>query len=240
MAGVFAVLICFVGYLVQRGYRLGIVEAIATTIFIGFACDYCVHIAQVHSAQRGGGGGGRGAERLTRTLVHAGPSLYGAALTTVGAALPLLFCFVVVFRQMGEFISVCTCFSFAVALTLIAPAVCVAADVAAACRRSPGPAGGRGSAIIGPKPAVSAGLVGTLAAWLRRRSPRRKVNVANFAAGGDGLLGTRRTSGSSSWSSSSNSVCPPDVGTARLDEGGTALSEQSGLANAAFANIWRA
>ena len=189
----------------------------------------------------GGGGGPRGAEHLTLTLVHAGPSLYGAALTTVGAALPLLFCYVVVFRQMGEFISVCTCFSFAVALTLIAPAVCVAADVAAACRRSPGPAGGRGSAITGPKPAVSAGLVGTLAAWLRRRSPRRKVDVANFAAGSDGLPGSRRTSGSSSWSSSSKSACPPDVGSARLDDkGGTALSEQSGLANAAFANIWRA
>ena len=48
----------------------------------------------------GGGGGPRGAEHLTLTLVHAGPSLYGAALTTVGAALPLLFCYVVVFRQV--------------------------------------------------------------------------------------------------------------------------------------------
>ena len=199
-------------------------------------------LASCPAAQRGGGGGGgRGAERLTRTLVHAGPSLYGAALTTVGAALPLLFCYVVVFRQMGEFISVCTCFSFAVALTLIAPAVCVAADVAAACRRTPWSAGGHGSAIARPKPATSASLAGTLAAWLRRRSPRRKVDVANFAAGSDGLPGSRRTSGSSSWSSSSKSACPPDVGSARLDDkGGTALSEQSGLANAAFANIWRA
>ena len=95
-----------------------------------------------------GGGGPRGAERLTRMLVHAGPSLYGAALTTVGAALPLLFCYVVVFRRMGEFISVCTGFSFAVALTLIAPAICVAADFAGGCRRQPsqpGSADGRGS-----------------------------------------------------------------------------------------------
>ena len=213
VGGVFAVLACFVGYLEQRGYGLGIVEAIATTIFIGFACDYCCHVAQARSSVRlrlsrsrsrslrletslsapracahssinplaslcpspsrqvhasvavrsggggdgggggGGGGGGegeggggpRGAERLTRMLVHAGPSLYGAALTTVGAALPLLFCYVVVFRQMGEFISVCTGFSFAVALTLIAPAVCVAADLAGGCRRQQGSADGRGS-----------------------------------------------------------------------------------------------
>ena len=46
---------------------------------------------------------------------------------------------------MGEFISVCTCFSFAVALTLIAPATCVAADLAGGCRRLPGAADGRGS-----------------------------------------------------------------------------------------------
>ena len=261
-------LICFVGYLAQRGYGLGIVEAIATTIFIGFACDYCCHVAQVRSFASlslsrsrslglglglglgrslglriepilsspqanphilatllarlrlnpslqvhasvtarggggdGGGGGPRGAEHLALTLVHAGPSLYGAALTTVGAALPLLLCYVVVFRQMGEFISVCTCFSFAVALTLIAPAVCVAADVAAACRRPPGSAGGRGSAIASPKLAAS-GLAGTLAARLGRRSLCRKVDVAKLAAGGDSLPGTHRTSwSSSSWSSS--------------------------------------
>ena len=135
---------------------------------------------------------------------------------------------------MGEFISVCTCFSFAVALTLIAPAVCVAADVAAACRRSPGSAGGRGSATASPKPATSAPLAGTLAAWLRRRCSRRKVDVAKLAVGGDGLTSTRRTSSlsnSSNWSSSSSSsVCPPpDVGSARLGTGGTT--------NAALANI---
>ena len=160
----------------------------------------------------------------TRTLMHAGPSLYGAALTTVGAALPLLFCYVVVFRQMGEFISVCTGFSFAVALTLIAPAVCVAADVAAACHRSPGSAGGRGGPMASPKPARSVTLAGALAARLRRRSPHSKVDVAKHAAGGDGLPATRRSSGlssSSSWSSSSSSgACPPYGGSGRLGEGG--------------------
>ncbi len=39
LTGVFAVLVCFIGYLVERGYDLGVIEAIATTIFIGFACD---------------------------------------------------------------------------------------------------------------------------------------------------------------------------------------------------------
>ena len=37
MASVCAVLIAFAGYLVRRGYLVGIVEAISISIFIGFA-----------------------------------------------------------------------------------------------------------------------------------------------------------------------------------------------------------
>jgi len=114
LAGVLAVLVCFVGYLVERGYELGVVEAIATTIFIGFACDYCVHVAQVQRSSHGS---------FARVLEHAGPSLYGAALTTAASAAPLMLCEVVLFQQMGEFIVVCTAISLLVALTLIAPVV---------------------------------------------------------------------------------------------------------------------
>ena len=114
LVGVFAVLICFIGYLVERGYELGVIEAIATTIFIGFACDYCVHVAQVHRSAAGS---------FRHTLEHAGPSLYGAALTTTASAAPLLACEIVLFKSMGEFICVCTAFSLFVALTLIAPIV---------------------------------------------------------------------------------------------------------------------
>ena len=75
-----------------------------------------------------------------------------------------------------------------------------------------------------PKPATSVTLAGALAARLRRRSPRSKVDVAKHAAGGDGLPATRRSSGlssSSSWSSSSGSgACPPYGGSGRLGEGG--------------------
>ena len=50
-----------------------------------------------------------------------GPSLYGAALTTVGSGLPLLWCDVLLFRQMGELICVCCALSFFIALTLHLP-----------------------------------------------------------------------------------------------------------------------
>ena len=114
VAGVVVVLTCFLGYLAERGYSLGVIEAIATTIFIGLACDYCVHVLQVHRSGTG---------ELTHTLAHAGPSLFSSALTTAGAAAPLLFCRIAPFRTLGEFIVACTVLSLAVALTLIAPLI---------------------------------------------------------------------------------------------------------------------
>ena len=107
MGGVVVVLGAFFAYLVARGYAFGMVEAIAITIFIGFACDYCVHVAQIHrSAAAVPPRRLSGAGALQRTLTHAGPALLSSALTTAGSALPLLLCNILVFRQMGEFIAV--------------------------------------------------------------------------------------------------------------------------------------
>ena len=127
VAGVLVVLTCFLGYLAERGYSLGVIEAIATTIFIGLACDYCVHVLQVHRS---------GSGELTHTLMHAGPSLFSSALTTAGAAAPLLFCRIAPFRTLGEFIVACTVFSLAVALTLIAPVVSLCGQCGRCGRRT--------------------------------------------------------------------------------------------------------
>ena len=143
-------------------YALGVVEAIATTIFIGIACDYCVHVCSVAANVQGTGGRGyrvqgtgvhvcsvaanvrahghrprecmgestrngedpassAAAAAMAQLLGHAGPSLYGAALTTVAAAAPLLVCDVLIFRQMGEFIMVVTVLSLLISLSLVAP-----------------------------------------------------------------------------------------------------------------------
>lgn len=154
--GVVAVLICFVGYLTQRGYVMGVVEAIATAIFIGFACDYAVHCAQVQCAHHGHEDDHHRSESpvvhsntepvrvevvdkqagssLARALCHAGPSLYSAALTTLSAAAPLLFTRIVIFRQLGEFLVVCTVFSFFIALTFIAPLIDASVSCQAHCQ----------------------------------------------------------------------------------------------------------
>ena len=119
-------------------YALGVVEAIATTIFIGIACDYCVHVCSVAANVRAHGHRPRdcmgestrngedpassaAAAAMAQLLGHAGPSLYGAALTTVAAAAPLLVCDVLIFRQMGEFIMVVTVLSLLISLSLVAP-----------------------------------------------------------------------------------------------------------------------
>ena len=135
MGGVLVVLACFMGYLVQRGGALGVMEAIAATIFIGFSCDYAVHVLQAH---RNGG------HRLAVTLAHAGPSLTSAALTTAGAAAPLLFARIMLFRTFAEYIIVCTVLSLAVSLTLIAPLI----DICTA-RETPRPVAAQAGAPLG-------------------------------------------------------------------------------------------
>ena len=133
MCGVLLVLICFVGFIVQRGYPLGVIEAIAITIFIGLGCDYMAHVMQTnrllaqHCAQLSP------SARLHTLLEHVGPSLYGAALTTIGAALPLLFCRILIFRQLGEFIVACTAIALGLALTFFVPLFAVAADLRRLC-----------------------------------------------------------------------------------------------------------
>ena len=149
--GLAAVLNIFFAYLTVRDYTFGMIESIAITIFIGFACDYCVHIAQTHICTIAEIGSLDAVHKIKRTLGHAGPALFSSALTTAGSALPLLFCNIFVFRQMGEFIAVCcrpsvrgknthshiylsslqicTTSSFVVTLTLLVPLLCVTNDI---------------------------------------------------------------------------------------------------------------
>lgn len=115
VGGVLVVLILLTAYFVKAGRALGIIEAIATTLFIGLACDYCVHVLLAYRSEK--------QATLASTLRHAGPALYGAALTTAGSAVPLLFAQVLPFRRFAEYIIVCTVLTLAVALFLIAPLV---------------------------------------------------------------------------------------------------------------------
>ena len=126
-------LFCFVGYLGVRRLPFGAVEGIGIGIFIGFSCDYCVHIVQIfyHSIHA--------AKQIPRQLIkmeaianivchHAGPSLYGAALTTCGSCLPLLFCRMGVLSQFGELIIMVTSTSMMLAFTFLLPMLTILAE----------------------------------------------------------------------------------------------------------------
>ena len=102
-------------------------EAASSAIFIGFACDYCAHVCAVAAESlrttdaATADESSCAASAMALTLSRAGPSLFGAAVTTAAAAVPLLLCRVSLFRQMGEFILICTALSMSVALTLVVP-----------------------------------------------------------------------------------------------------------------------
>jgi hypothetical protein len=205
--GVLVVLVAFIGYLSARGYALGVVEAVATTIFIGFACDYCVHVLSVaehthrHAASAAAAAAAAASAAsasaaaatsasapasasydaaprlpLSETLGRAAPSLYGAALTTVAAAAPLLFCRVLLFQQMGEFIVVCTSISLLCALTLIAPLAHVRSVVPAA----PAPA---------VAPAVPADDIATLPSKAHSNAPDQHAPGADAYSRSPQLVG---------------------------------------------------
>ena len=56
---------------------------------------------------------------------HAGPSLYGAALTTAGSCFPLIFCRMKILRQMGELIIMCTITALLLGLTFLGPLLAI-------------------------------------------------------------------------------------------------------------------
>ena len=126
LLGVGLILICFVGYLGNRGLPFGAVEGIGIGIFIGFSCDYCVHISKIFDEALGHA---KSVPTIDipissvaeATCKHCGPSLYGAALTTCWACFPLLFCRMNVLSQFGELIIMVTFTSLLLSMTFLLP-----------------------------------------------------------------------------------------------------------------------
>lgn len=132
MACVGLVIVLFVGYVALRLYTFGPAEAVSVSIFVGFACDYCVHVAQVYEIcsvqSKRQLSIGSAADTLLETLRHTGPPLAGAAMTTVASCLPLIACEITILAKVGEYIVVCTAFSILIAVTMLAPLLCTAEE----------------------------------------------------------------------------------------------------------------
>jgi len=107
------------------GWKIGIVEAISFTIFVGVSVDYALHVDRAFRYACAGEmiRAGR-LQQLRRGLGEVGAPVAAAAATTFGAAIFLLFCIIQPFYKLGALICAHT-FLSAVAALVVLPAVLV-------------------------------------------------------------------------------------------------------------------
>ncbi|KAK9803258.1 hypothetical protein WJX72_001208 [[Myrmecia] bisecta] len=122
------------GFMRLAGWKLGIVETICITILVGLSVDYVVHVANgfVHCHESGR------AARVHSALRTVGMSIVSGAATTIGAALFLFGCRMIVFLRFGAFICVTLSAALLHAL-LVFPALYGQGDVYSSffsCRRA--------------------------------------------------------------------------------------------------------
>lgn len=121
---IFMIVVCLVGAIVcVLGWEMGAMEALSVTIFVGMACDYCLHIAHafVHSDAP------NSHLKVRQGLIMVGNAVLGAAITTFGSSIFLLFCTIIFFNKMGIIIGINTICSLAFAL-LIFPSMLTLGD----------------------------------------------------------------------------------------------------------------
>ena len=107
------------------GWKIGIIEAISFTIFVGVSVDYALHVDRAFRYACAGEmiRGGR-LQQLRRALGEVGAPVAAAAATTFGAAIFLLFCIIQPFYKLGALICAHT-FLSAFAALVVLPAVLV-------------------------------------------------------------------------------------------------------------------
>ena len=104
------------------GWQLGHAEAIAGTIFLGFAIDYCVHIAHAYLTSASETRGGKAHEALATM----GNTVLAGAVTTIGSGVAMACCQANVYHKMGVLICLTIAFSCVYALLFFAPLCAVA------------------------------------------------------------------------------------------------------------------
>jgi len=99
------------------GYALGIVETIGAVCVIGFSVDYTVHLAHMyHECSLP-----TSVERAAFAAVHMGATVFGGAVTTLGAGMVLLLCILTFFNKMGTIMCVTIFFSYMYAMFFFMP-----------------------------------------------------------------------------------------------------------------------
>jgi len=84
--------------LVGLGWTLGFLESVCFAILVGISCDFIIHFGHAYIHYKGAVSKH---ERTKYSVVHMGPSILAAALTTISAAFVMLFCSVVFFTKFA-------------------------------------------------------------------------------------------------------------------------------------------
>lgn len=96
-ASIAYVLAATIASVVGLGYELGFLEAITFAVLIGISCDFVIHLGHAYAHQESGD-----KEVRTKTaLLHMGPSILAAAITTFVASLFMVFCKMNFFSMFG-------------------------------------------------------------------------------------------------------------------------------------------
>jgi len=117
-----SILICFLGMWPILGWQLDIFNVIFCIMSVGLSVDYTVHM--VHAYNDGGGRPDREG-RVQHALSAMGITVVSGALTTLFAALPLLFTVPVFYSRFGSFVFICITLSILTSIFFLVPVLLV-------------------------------------------------------------------------------------------------------------------
>jgi hypothetical protein len=111
-----SIVLCVLGFCKSAmGWGLGVGEAIAGVIVIGYSVDYVVHLAHIYS-EAGHKGITTRDKRAEYAVRNMGSTVFGGALTTAVSGAVMFFCFVTFFPKMAVLMCVTIMYSFLYAL----------------------------------------------------------------------------------------------------------------------------
>uniref|UniRef100_A0A7S1S6E4 Membrane transport protein MMPL domain-containing protein n=1 Tax=Alexandrium catenella TaxID=2925 RepID=A0A7S1S6E4_ALECA len=113
-----SIVVCVLGFCKSAmDYDLGVGEAIAGIIVIGYSVDYVVHFAHTYCEAASEGHKTREA-RAIFTIENMGSTVFAGALTTAGSGVFMFFCLLTFFTKMALLICMTIFFSFLFSLCL--------------------------------------------------------------------------------------------------------------------------
>lgn len=117
------VVVCLMAFLFGvLGWPFGALEAVSLIIFVGSSVDYSLHMAESFSMSKFGR---QRYLRLQDALSRTAGAILAAGVTTVLAAVPILFCTVRVFARFGAAFITNTCLSLFVSLGIFSGALAI-------------------------------------------------------------------------------------------------------------------